>query len=228
MVEPLGCEEIRDLLPEVAAGVADGNARAVALAHSVRCADCRRELDEITAVMDALVLLAPEREPSAGFESAVLTALAPAPLRRVRRRAVALAVAAAILVAAVSGAVVWRQTGDDRQLARQYRDTLAVAGGRYLVAADVKTVGVGDRSAGHVFAYQGAPSWVFVDIDSAPSSGRYWVQLITTDQRKINIGYCNVTAGKGSWGATVPVAIHDIGRVQLSRAGTTSMSARFH
>jgi hypothetical protein len=226
MLEPVGCEEIRDLLPEVAAGVADGSARALALAHSVRCADCRRELDEITAVMDALVLLAPEREPSAGFESAVLSALSPAPVRRRRRGAVALAVAAAILVGAVSGGLVWRQTGDDRQLARQYRDTLAVAGGRYLTAADVKTVG--DRSAGHVFAYQGVPSWVFVSIDSAPSSGRYWVQLITTDQRTINIGYCNVTAGKGSWGAAVPVAIHDIGRIQLSRAGTTSMSARFH
>jgi hypothetical protein len=226
MVEPQTCLEIRELLPEVAAGVADGNARALALAHSVRCADCRRELDEITAVMDALVLLAPEREPLAGFESAVLTALAPAPLQRRPGRAVALAVAAAILVAAVSGGLVWRQTGDDRQLARQYRDTLAVAGGRYLTAADVKTVG--GHPAGHVFAYQGEPSWVFVSIDAAPSSGRYWVQLITTDQRTINIGYCNVTAGKGSWGATVPVAIHDIGRIQLSRAGSPSMSARFH
>jgi hypothetical protein len=150
----------------------------------------------------------------------------PVPVQRRPQRTLAFAAAATILVAALVGGLVWRQTSDDRPLANQYRDTLAVAGGRYFAAAQVRTVD--DASAGHVVAYQGAPSWVFVVIDSATSAGRYRVDLVTTDHHTIKIGYCQVTAGKGSWGATVPVAIRDIGTVRLSRAGVPSKSARFH
>lgn len=225
MPEPQACLQVRELLPELAAGVADGDARALALAHLARCADCRRELDDITAVLDGLVLLAPEHEPSPGFESSVLGALVPARARGRTLRSVALAAAAAVLVAALAGGLVWWQTADDRQLARQYRNTLAVADGRYLAAADISTVV--QPSAGHAFAYEGTPSWVFITLDSAPASGTYQVQLITTDDRTIDIGWCEVSSGEGSWGTTIDVPIHDISRIQLLRSGVPSMSARF-
>jgi hypothetical protein len=225
MSEPAACQEIRELLPELAGGVADGGARAVAMDHLARCLDCRRELDEITAVLDELVLLAPEHEPSPGFESSVLDALTPDGARRRPLRALALAVAAAAILAVLAGSLVWRQTADDRHLARQYRDTLAVADGSYLRAADVGTAV--EPSVGHAFAYQGSPSWVFLSLESAPTSGKYLVQLITNDHRTINIGMCRVTSGKGSWGGIVEVPIRDIVRIQLVRAGVPSMSARF-
>src|SRR5690349_18773011 len=124
-----GCEAVRDLLPELAAGVAAGDDRARALAHLAGCPDCRRELAELSAVVDELVLLAPAREPSPGFESSVLSALTPA--RRWRPNPVALAAAASLLGALLAGGVVWAQTAADRHLAQRYRHTLDVADGEY-------------------------------------------------------------------------------------------------
>lgn len=225
MPEHDACQETRDLLPELAAGVADGGARANALAHLARCPECRRELSDITAVLDELVLLAPAHEPSPGFESSVLNTLAPARARRRPLPAVALAAAAAVIVAALAGGLVWRQTSDDRNLARQYRDTLAVADGSYLRAADITTTE--EPSVGHAFAYQGSPSWIFISLESAPKSGTYQVQIITTDHRTIDIGLCPVRNGKGSWGTAIQVQIRDVSRIQLLRTGVPTMSARF-
>src|SRR5205823_8680981 len=88
------CAEIRALLPELALGIADGEERASALEHLGGCADCRRELDELSAIADELVALAPEREPPAGFEGRVIERLRvraaptrPAPARAARPQA---------------------------------------------------------------------------------------------------------------------------------------------
>ncbi len=225
MHEPDTCDEIRELLPELAAGVADGDARALALVHLARCLDCRRELNEITTVLDELILLAPEHEPSPGFESSVLNALTPAGTRRRPLRGTALAAAAVMIVAALTGGLVWRQTSDDRQVARQYRNTLAVADGRYFTATSVSAAG--ESSVGHAFAYQGAPSWVFISLVAAPSSGTFEVRLITTDDQTIDIGRCQVRNGKGSWGSDIQVPIRDIERIHLVRPGVPTMTARF-
>jgi hypothetical protein len=219
------CDEVRDLLPELAAGVADGDERARAIAHLASCSDCRRELDEMTSVVDRLVLLAPEHEPSPGFESAVLAAMGQGGGSRRRAGAFVLAAAASVLVAAIAAGGVWWQTADDRQLAAQYRRTLTVADGRYLAAAEVSTVA--EPSVGHAFLYAGGPSWLFLTIESAPSSGRYQVQLVTTDRRTVDIGWCDVTSGRGSWGRTIDVPVSDIRRIQLLRAGVPAMSAQF-
>src|SRR5438874_3816244 len=121
MTDP--CAVTRELLPELAAGVANGSERAVALAHLAGCVSCRAELDGYTEVVDELLLLVPEREPPAGFEMAVLAGLAPPPPRpRPRRRAwrrALVPVTAALLTAAVAGGtaaeLTWRSTSDDRR-----------------------------------------------------------------------------------------------------------------
>src|SRR5919197_6059366 len=69
------CRDIRELLPELALGIADGEARAEALQHLAGCPDCRRELEELSATADDLMALAPEREPPPGFEARVLDRL---------------------------------------------------------------------------------------------------------------------------------------------------------
>ena len=82
MTDRADCQEVRELLPELAAGVASGEQRARALAHLTGCPDCRQELQEAATLVDELMLvLAPEHEPSAGFESRLLAAL---PLARPR------------------------------------------------------------------------------------------------------------------------------------------------
>jgi len=219
------CDEVRGLLPELATGVADGDARARALAHLASCSDCRTELDELTSVVDRLVLLAPEHEPSPGFESAVLAAIGPARGAGRRPGAFVLAAAASVLVAAIAAGGLWWQTADDRRLAAQYRRTLAVADGRYLAAAEVSTVA--EPTVGHAFVYAGSPSWLFLTIESAPSSGRYRVQLVTADRRTVDIGWCEVASGRASWGRTIDVPVSDIRRIQLLRAGVPAMSATF-
>src|SRR5919198_5344699 len=123
MTEPAQCEAVRELLPELAAGVASGDERARALAHLTGCPGCRQALADAATLVDDLTLLAPEYEPSPGFESRVLAALPPAPApaparrRRLLRPELALRAAAVVLLAALAAGLTWWQTGDDRRLA---------------------------------------------------------------------------------------------------------------
>ena len=94
------CEQVRELIPEVALGLAPGDERARVLAHVDACPECRAALARAASTVDGLLLLAPEHEPPPGFDSAVLAAMAPA--REPRRwTTFALAAAAAVLVALV-------------------------------------------------------------------------------------------------------------------------------
>lgn len=230
MTDRADCQEVRELLPELAAGVASGEQRARALAHLTGCPDCRQELQEAATLVDELMLvLAPEHEPSAGFESRLLAALPLArprhhrrPTRRFVLRAVA-AVLTAVLVAVLAVGLTWRQTADDRQLAAHYRHTLAAADGRYLTAAGL--VESSGRKAGHVFAYQGSPSWLFVELTAAPASGPYAIRLVTTDDRAVSAGVCRVTAGSGSYGRTIDLAVSAIRRVELVQPGNPTLVA---
>jgi hypothetical protein len=175
-------------------------------------------------VVDELARLAPEHQPSAGFETAVLAAFGSP--RRSRRTAVAAAgLAACLLAAALGGGLVWWRTADDRDLAEDYRATLAEADGRYLTTADVSTAVEPD--AGHAFAYEGTPSWVWLTIDAAPSSGTYQVQVVTKQGRTVDVGECEIRDGEGSWGWTVRLPVSEIARVQLLRSGVPTMSADF-
>jgi hypothetical protein len=222
MSETQRCGEVRDLIPELAMGVAPGDERAAALAHVARCLGCRRLLEETAATVDELMLLAPEREPPAGFEARFIEALdGNGPTRR--KHVTALLAAAAVLVVAggAAGLTRWADA-DDRKLAAQYRETLAVADGSYLRAADL--MGENGLEAGHVFAYQGQPSWVFVSVENAPS-GDHQVRLVTEDGRVHTLGRCRVRDGRGSWGTAVDVPIHAVDRVELVRGGRTLAAA---
>jgi hypothetical protein len=216
------CQEVRELIPELAMGVASGEARARGLAHLAGCAECRRELEDVSSTIDELVLLVPEAEPPAGFDSRVLAALDEhAPRRRVRT--VLVAAAAAVLVGAFGAGVTWWQTADDRVVADQYRDVLSIANGSYLRAAEMTIEGA---NAGNVFAYQGDPSWVFVTVEDV-RSGTYDVRVVTTAGRTHWIGSCTVQNGAGSWGTTLDVPIRNIHRVEMYHSGRPTMVAAF-
>jgi Putative zinc-finger len=106
MHERPGCGDTRELLPELAAGVAAGDDRARALRHLSGCAACRGELDALAIVADEMVAWAPAVEPPAGFESAVLARLGPRPGRWSPRRSprMVTAVGVAAAVGALAGA----------------------------------------------------------------------------------------------------------------------------
>src|SRR5687768_12183581 len=99
----LTCEEARELAPELALGTIAGDERARVLTHVASCAACRRLVEDLSEVADSLLLLAPEHEPEAGFESKVLARMkSPA-----RTRVGVLSAAAALLIAAVAAGAVW-------------------------------------------------------------------------------------------------------------------------
>lgn len=167
------CDTLRDALTEVATGTADGATRAAVMDHLATCDTCREELSALSAAADELLLLAPEREPSADFEGRVLARMAgpsPAPgtpgpsdasrppgsrgvrgatssVRRHRGRSRgrrrALAAVAGVGLLAAGGAAVWTATAPDRELAASYREVLDLADGRSFTAADLVAADAG-------------------------------------------------------------------------------------
>jgi hypothetical protein len=210
------CRETRDLLPELALGVATGDERARALAHVGECPACRTALAEMSVLADELLLLAPPNEPRVGFESRVLDRLGASAARRPRRKWwITAVVAAAVGVLSAVGALAVTQ--DERELGTRYERTLRVANGSYFSAARLRTES--GTHVGHVFGYQGSPSWTFVVVWGLEGSGRFDVSLETTGGRRIRLGSMSVTTGSGSWGATLPVDLHDVSYVEVVGRG---------
>ena len=216
------CAEVRELIPELAMGVAPGDERAMALNHLTTCAECRQVLEETSEIVDELLLLAPQHEPPPGFDAKVIEAVSG---ERPRRWKVSkgLAVAAAIVLAASLGAGFTRWAGsEDRQLANQYRQTLDVANGDYLRAADLTGA---QGETGHVFAYQGSPSWVFITVEDAPS-GVHRVRYVTTSGVTHWLGVCTVRHRHGSWGTAIDIPVYALDSIELVHDGNR-MTANF-
>ena len=133
------CEEIHEITAELALGIASGEERARALAHAAHCRDCRRELEQLTKVVDDLLLVAPEEEPPAGFEDRVLAAIGPPKTARKRFRIRAWRPLVAVAVgAAIASAVLVNVYHDDHKLANEYRQALAAADGSRFVATPLR------------------------------------------------------------------------------------------
>ena len=206
------CERLRELAPELALGIADGEDRAWALEHLAGCAACRGHLERLSAVADDLTLLAPAAEPPAGFEERVAGRLAPPP-RPTRSRRLALPAFAAAAAAAAAAFAVWVALGDDRDLADAYRATLAVADGEYIDAAALDAPG--GEPIGYVYGYQGRASWVIAVIHSGVPDGRYRVELVTRDGEHLRLRTLTVADERGSVGAVTPVPFDDLAEVRL-------------
>ena len=221
------CVELADLLAEVATGAASGPDRARVLQHLNECDDCRHELDELSRVADEVLLITPEHEPRAAFESVVLDRIIASPspssrgLRRWFTRPALYAGAAAIFGIAGAG-TVWQATTDDRELAAGFRETLEVANGRYFSAAPL-TDATG-AEVGHVFLYDGEPSWVFAVLGPGPAPGTYQV-LVTTADEVDTIASCEVEADGCGGGGTVEARTAAIQDVRLVAADGTAFTA---
>jgi hypothetical protein len=216
----------------LATGALAGDERAAVLRHTGTCAKCRAELAELARVADGLLLLAPELEPPAGFESAVIAQIsaprtAPhAGVRRAPHRAVAwrsrlagrrvrTAAAAAVLAIAMAtgSGVVWWGTEADRRLASQTRDTLEITGGRYLQAARLITsTGV---VVGTAFMYQGDPSWLLLSMSGVPADGPYDVTLVKDDGTRYGAGTCQVANGAGTTAYRLHIPVASIAAIEM-------------
>jgi hypothetical protein len=212
------CEDVRDLAPEIALGIADGEERAEALRHLATCADCRRAVEELTEVADELLMLAPTHEPPAGFESRVVEAmgLREPPRRRRARwlspRWLAPRLGPAVATAAVTAVALVAVYHDDHETAERYRETLAQANGHYFEAKRL-TDDVGAR-AGVAFGYEGSPSWVLITVDPAHRDSVESGELVTKDGRKIPLTTFRLDR-HGSWGGAIPVSLYKVASIRL-------------
>src|ERR1700691_3853427 len=81
------CDDFSDNLAELALGILTGRARAATLAHVDSCAHCAEELEQLARAADAVVSVAPELEPTVGFEVRLFNRMGlgddPAPVRAV-------------------------------------------------------------------------------------------------------------------------------------------------
>jgi hypothetical protein len=218
------CARIRELAPELALGIADGEQRAEALEHLASCPDCRAHLESLVTVADELMLLAPPIEPPVGFEDRVAARISPAPPSPAkRRRRFALAFVGVGCVAAIAAGAVWTATSSDRELASSYRDALARVDGNYFATGALEAPG--GREAGDVYAYDGEHSWVYV-IASPPESypnggvklapGRYSIQLVGDSGRKVKLTPMEIGAnGDGTGGGELPAGLGDLNELRL-------------
>jgi hypothetical protein len=208
------CAASREVLPELALGIADGAQRALALEHVAGCPECRHELEELSSFADELIALAPRREPPPGFENRVLDRLA---LRQPRRRPAwhrlqRLAFAAAVpAVAAATALAMSISFSSDRRLASQYRAALQGAHGTYFQSAHLNTTA--GQEAGVVFAYQGSPSWLFYSMRAGYGGGPYKEQIVTRDGRTVTLPPFRLI--NGTWGIATPIPVRDIALVKL-------------
>jgi anti-sigma factor RsiW len=197
------CREVRELAPELALGIVEGEERGRLLEHLADCPDCRRRVDELAEVADELLLLAPHKEAPVGFESRVLSRVLPAPAepRRRRRRRFAFVltpVAAAVAAAGITLAVV---SGDLRD-ANHYHQTLQQANGQEFEAYSL--YGGGGAFAGTVFSYQGAPNWLVITVDPAHRADLATAKLVLDDGSQMPLSWFHLDAS-GSSGGGLPV-----------------------
>jgi anti-sigma-K factor RskA len=73
-MDTLTCDEVKPLLPGLAAGALDADERAVIDAHLSSCADCRAELAQYNAVAHGLTQVVPQHAPPAALRGAILAA----------------------------------------------------------------------------------------------------------------------------------------------------------
>jgi Putative zinc-finger len=207
------CDDIRELAPELALGVVEGEQRSEALRHLAECPDCRRLVERMSGVADGLVTLAPAEEPPVGFESAVVDRLGPKPppKRRARRLFARLAPAAA--AAAITAGVLVGVYSDERRTASRYLDTLEVAGGSYFGAKPLLD-GAG-RRAGVAFAYEGKPSWLLVTVAREQRTSVASAELVTVDGQTLPLRSFRLGGSDGVWGGSISVPWREVATVRL-------------
>jgi hypothetical protein len=195
------------------------------LAHAAECSECRTLLREYAALGDELLLVAPEHEPPAGFETRLVERLGGFERPRLRRRPLRLAFGG-IAVAAITAAAMLITFKDERRDASHYRDTLAAVGGKYFDSAGLREPG-GDL-AGKVVGYEGSPSWLLVSLGPRYRSEDYRCELVTRSGRRIRLRSFKLDKSSGTWGQAIPVSLREVAEVRVLDGGDEgALRARF-
>lgn len=218
---PVTCHDFDAAVDELAVdGVAEPR-RSELLTHAAGCARCETQLDELAAVADRLLLLAPAVEPPPGFESRALARIdasveageSRGGRGRLRLR---LLVGAAAVVVALGAGVVLGRSGSPPTLVRS-GTIVAVSG------VPVGTVELDPSPRPHVLITVDGP---------ARSGGTRSCELVLSDGTSVVVGswgYQDVAGGSWATGiddallqATAMRIVADDGRVVATAHITAS------
>jgi hypothetical protein len=204
----LTCTEVRELAPDIALDLLDGQQRAAVVAHLDECAGCRRAVAELLDVADLTLLLVPDDQPPVGFEDRVLASLQPSQATSPVGRWL---VAAAIVIVVALGAVA---TG------------LVVASHQSdAIPADVAMVhATSGATIGQVVLTGGEQPWLYMAIKDDTHSA-YACQLVKNDGTTVDAGEFE---GRSDWAGKVNVRPEDVSGVRITDAsGNTIGTATF-
>jgi hypothetical protein len=189
------CEAVHDDLAELALGTLSGLERSTALSHVEGCSNCRDEVGRLSAVADAILTLAPEVEPEAGFETRLFERMGVSRPRRwhlARRQVQRVAVAGTALLGALGLGLGLALT----------------SGGGAPVAAPTPIVAnlSSDHSPrGEVYVAPGKPGWLFMSVEHAGVTGYVSCRLTTVSGATMTVGAFWLASGSGTWVYELPV-----------------------
>jgi hypothetical protein len=218
-MESSKCDAISDDLIEFAIGTLSGRSRSLVLDHLETCAHCDAELESLASVADTMLWLAPEAEPSLGFETRLIERYRSGDVRRQstrRRRASVFAMAAVLVALAGFGvdAMVTTHGATNTPSA-----TVRPITGR--LTSDGRVVG-------QVTISSGSPSWMIMNVDHGTLSGVVWCEVTLDNGRTVNIGKFTLAHGYGSWIAPIKAAGLHVRSARLVNAnGTVVAQATF-
>lgn len=201
---PIPCARFDEECGELVLGLLPGEARAAALGHVAGCARCRERLEQLSRVVDELLMTGPSVEPPAGFEQRTLARLAdernrgrrtdrPAPAASRRNRVLALAAAIVVVLGVAAG--VWAAT-------RGHRTRSGSVEAAAMLDPSGRTVGRIDLGRDPATVFVALPGWVrYKTPDGTPAVYRLRFDLAGGGQA--TVGPVTFAAGRDTWGAAV-------------------------
>jgi anti-sigma-K factor RskA len=216
------CVPFSDNLAELALGILTGRERAATLAHVDTCPRCAEELEQLSHAADAVVRVAPEVEPTMGFEVSLFNRMGfveapaaltitpsrrhPQPFRWAARSPRWVLAAAAAAIALVIGLSVGWSTGPDRS-----GGTPRVAGAQVARASLIAN----GSDVGSVHTYGGSKPWMIVTLADSWTDGKVTCEVVTADGVTHKVGTFTAKDGYGAWGAPLRVAPQDVRKAEV-------------
>jgi hypothetical protein len=209
---PVDCGRYADDLALLALGTLAGRPRAEILDHIERCAECAAELEGLSAGADALLLLAPEATPPAGFDRRTIASMTGGGERRrsIPTRLAALAAAAlfALGVGIGIGAIVTRAPTHDPSFASAPLTSPSGASGTVVLSL-------------------GGRAWMFMTLDDVQANGPIACTVTLKNGVRETVGHFRMESGYGAWAVWLSVPASAVSHVAIvDGAGVTLASAR--